>query len=322
MVSRLRSRAGAALRKVARPLRHSWPLRSALERRLRTYIEFAYSTILLRDPDPEGMGHYLGRLVSGEISKEQFVEILRGSDEYRRKIRFTDILTSLHHSRCDFIQGLPRARHILDLGGTHQSDPQGAMVAAGYPYEFERLVIVDLPIEDRHELYQESEVIEQVDTPLGPVHYRYHSMVDLSGLSDGEFDLVYSGQSIEHVTEKEAEQVFEEVMRVLRPGGYFCLDTPNGYICRLQQSDFINIDHKVEYTHEELALMLEKAGFQILEAKGLNYCGRAAARGEFTIKEAAANRGIFHDIRNCYLLAYVCQKRDLPSRSGRSGFGD
>ena len=32
-------------------------------------------------------------------------------------------------------------------------------------------------------------------TALGPVRYRYHSMVDLSDYADDSVDLVYSGQS-------------------------------------------------------------------------------------------------------------------------------
>ena len=54
-----------------------------------------------------------------------------------------------------FVAGacLPPAR-ILDLGGTHQGLPDGALVHLGYPYPFERLVVVDLPVHERDEIYQ------------------------------------------------------------------------------------------------------------------------------------------------------------------------
>lgn len=296
------------LRQRSASLRSRLPIKDAYERSLVRYITSAYNILLLREPDPEGLEHFLELLASGKISRRQFLETLRGSEEFRFNVRFTDLLNSLHLSRCDFVQGLPRARRILDLGGTHQSNPNGAFVCLGYPYDFERLVIVDLPVEQRHELYQESEVVEKVQTPRGPVTYRYHSMTDFSGFEEGEFQLVYCGQSIEHITEREAGAVFKGVLRVLEPGGYFCLDTPNARICRLQQPELINPDHKVEYTHARISRKLEKDGFHILEAKGLNYAGRSASEGRFQMSETAANQGLFHEIEDCYLLAYVCQK--------------
>ena len=60
----------------------------------------------------------------------------------------------MHVSRSQFAAGLPPAARILDLGGTHQGLPDGALVHLGYPYPFERLVVVDLPIEDRDAIYQ------------------------------------------------------------------------------------------------------------------------------------------------------------------------
>ena len=53
-------------------------------------------------------------------------------------------------------------------------------------------------------------------------------MVDLGRYGDGAFDMVYSGQTIEHVTEADGDTVVREAFRVLAPGGWFCLDTPNG----------------------------------------------------------------------------------------------
>ncbi len=61
---------------------------------------------------------------------------------------------------------------------------------------------------------------EVVRTPLGPVHYVYTSPADLSMFEAGAFDLVYSGQSIEHVTREEGLLACQEVRRVLAPGGY------------------------------------------------------------------------------------------------------
>jgi SAM-dependent methyltransferase len=106
--------------------------------------------------------------------------------------------------------------------------------AHGYPYDFDELVIVDLPSDKRHPLYQSQEVGATVDTERGPVIYRYHSMDDLSDFGDSSVDLVYSGQSIEHVPPDAGRRVIREAWRVLRPGGHLAIDTPNARVTRLQ----------------------------------------------------------------------------------------
>ena len=52
---------------------------------------------------------------------------------------------------------------------------------------------------------------------------------------------------------------------MLRPRGYLALDTPNARVTRLMQDGFIDPDHKIEYTAEQLATKLENAGFTIRE---------------------------------------------------------
>lgn len=240
------------------------------------------------------------------------LDVMRGSEEFRFAVPFADLQTSLHHSRCDFVRSLPRASRILDIGGTHQFSRDGAFVHMGYLYPFEELVILDLPHAERHELYRHSERAEQVDTPLGPVTYAYGSMIDLSRFGDATFDLVYSGQSIEHVTPEECDLTLAEVWRVLRPGGWFALDTPNGPVGRLHSSILLNPDHKVEYSHAEMSGKLRKTGFEIVDSKGLNYIGapfaHAIEHASFSESTTAQHGGMFAEIEDCYLLAYVVQK--------------
>jgi SAM-dependent methyltransferase len=176
------------------------------------------------------------------------------------------------------------------------------------------LVIVDLPSQDRHAIYQSGHLDREVPSPLGPVRYRYHSMTDLSGFDDGSVDLVYAGQSIEHVTHDDGSVVVKEVFRILRPGGWFAMDTPNARVTRLQQEAFIDPDHKVEYTYPELADLVTGAGLEILEAKGLNYAGRSLAVGRFDAEEVAGNTGLYAAAEDCYILCLLARKPDQPRR--------
>jgi SAM-dependent methyltransferase len=235
-------------------------------------------------------------------------EWITSSGEWLEVNRRTELGPSLQASRSAFVQSFPKARTILDLGGTGLEMPEGALVAAfRYPYDFDELVIVDLPSEDRHEIYREGQANDPVETPQGTVRYRYHSMTDLSGIASGSFDLVYLGQAIEHVSVDEADQVLAEVRRVLRPTGHLALDTPNARVTRLQQAEFVDPDHKYEYNHAEMVEKLQGAGFEILESKGLNYAGRSLKAGTFSMEEVAGRSALYDEIADCYLLSYLCR---------------
>ena len=276
----------------------------------RTFVDLAYRFVLGRAPDEHGQRHFLGRLRKRAISRDVLLRTLIDSQEFGRSRLHSHLGTSIHESRSRFVRGLPPARRIVDLGGSCQGSRKGAMVELGYPYAFERVTIVDLPDRDRHELYrsEDGQAPERVETEMGPVEYLYQSMTTLQPIADGSVDLVYSGQSIEHVTRSDARTVYAEVLRVLKPGGLFALDTPNARLTRLQQDQFIDPDHKHEYTHPELSKDLRVAGFEILEAKGMNYAGPIGSRADFSEEMIAANCGLYSEIQDCYILAYVCRK--------------
>lgn len=273
-------------------------------------VETAYQVMLRRSVDPAGRQTAMGQIQAGAWTNRDMVDALRASSEFHRYVRFPARMLghSLHSSRCQFIRSLPPGRRILDLGGTALGNPEGGMVSMGYPYDFESLTIVDLPSADRHEIYREDTTSEHVRTARGPVYYRYHSMADLSAYGDGSIDLVYSGQSIEHVTPEEGLHVLQEAHRVLAPGGHIGIDTPNARVTRLQQDDFVDPDHKVEYRLEELVGIVEKAGFEVVDCKGANYSGAGLAAGAFDGDEVAGNSGLYWDAASCYLLCLVARR--------------
>lgn len=271
-------------------------------------LDVAYRAVLQRPPDPYGLRDYLPQLESGTLSVEQLGAHLVGSLEFERVSAERDLGASLHASRGAFVRSLPPARRILDLGGTSLGHDHGAMVTMGYPYRFEELVIVDLPPDERHPLYNRGGERGTVATPQGIVRYAYHSMEDLSAYADASFDLVYSGQSIEHVPTDAADVMLRGARRVLRPGGVLALDTPNARVTRLQQEAFIDPDHKYEYSAEELERKLADAGFSVAERKGMNLARASLDAGAFDEAEVARNVGLFADAEACYLLAYVCTR--------------
>lgn len=276
----------------------------------RRMVEVAYEVLLGRRVDDVGRETALNNLRSGAWSPADLAASLMGSGEFRRGRHFSGRMlgASLHASRCEFVRSLPPGRRILDLGGTNLGASEGAIVSMGYPYSFESLTIIDLPVDERHEIYQAGPTVERVETSKGPVYYRYHSMTDLSGLEQGSVDLVYSGQSIEHVTPEEGRKVIESVYGLLAPGGHLALDTPNGRVTRVQQPQFIDPDHKVEYTLAELREMVTGAGFEIVDCKGANLATSSVATGSFDADEVAGNAGLYWQAEDCYLLCLVARK--------------
>jgi SAM-dependent methyltransferase len=273
----------------------------------REFLRGIFHLLFGREPDVSDGGAYVAELESGELTPRQLLEWLVHSAEWSHAAPMTEFGPSLHFGRGLFIRSLPKAARILDIGGAAVGDPSGGLVLLGYPYRFDELVVVDLPSEDRHALYRDEARPESVETERGRVTYRYHSMTDLSGLAPGSFDLVYSGQSIEHVTRREADRVLAHVRRVLKPGGVLALDTPNSRLTRLQQEAFIDPDHKHEYAHAELVALLRGNGFAVERAHGISYGGDSVAHGVFDPIELATKRGLYDAVEDCYLLAYVCR---------------
>ncbi len=193
-------------------------------------LDLVYELILVREPDATGAESFLEGLRNGTMTPQELAAVAIASGEWWSVTPFPGLGRSLHFSRMMFVRSLPPATRILDLGGTSLGNATGALVLMGYPYPFDDLVVIDLPSEERNELYREVASPEVTQTALGPVRYRYHSMVDLSDYADGSVDLVYSGQSIEHVPIEVGDTVLSEVRRVLRPGGYLGLDTPNARV--------------------------------------------------------------------------------------------
>jgi SAM-dependent methyltransferase len=216
---------------------------------------------------------------------------------------------SIHRARIQMVKQLPRADCIVDLGA-ESGEPEGGLILMGYPYSFKHLFNVDLPVEDRHPYYgPQKHHPQSVASKKGMIHWVYSSMVDLSRFDDATVDLVFAGQSIEHVTPEDAGTVCREAYRILKPGGFFCLDTPNRAVTQLHfRDELINPEHQYEYRHSEMVSLLQSHGFLIQEAKGISWAGPNVASSEFMEETCIQHEGMYDDIVNCYLLYYKCIK--------------
>ena len=219
----------------------------------------------------------------------------------------------IHLARCRLVRTLlPPAATICDLGGANS--PLHLM---GYRHPFERMVMVDLPAQERHEIYGRFEP-RSYEGP-GMVEVLYANMVHLDALSSNAFDLVWSGQSIEHVDEEDGRQMCAEAFRILKPGGAFCLDTPNGLVSSVHAATsgltLIHPEHKIEYEPAHLQNLLQEAGFLITDRRGICRMSQTAGSGAFSYEDFRDGEPISDDVEDCYIQFYACQK---PALNGQT----
>ncbi|MEM4204661.1 MAG: methyltransferase domain-containing protein [Candidatus Methanomethylicaceae archaeon] len=268
----------------------------------RMFLQAVYRACLKRNPDADGEEFYISMLWRKSMNRIDVLKSVLSSNEFKQ-VHGLPIhpLEAVHQARMMLVRRcLPSAQVIVDLGGADQTHREGALLAMGYPYRPQRLIIIDLSL-PKHRSWI---------TPNGIhiVHYK-GSMTDLSWIESESVDLVWAGESIEHVTQAEAEVVFREVYRILRPGGYFCLDTPNASLTRLQSPNvLIHPEHKKEYYVTELRSLIESQGFQVREAKGICPMPESLRSGIFNYREIVENIRLSDNPQEGYLFYIMAIK--------------
>ncbi|MHB8994893.1 MAG: class I SAM-dependent methyltransferase [Armatimonadota bacterium] len=249
----------------------------------RLFVQAAHQSILGREPDDAALEPLLALLRQG-TPRRVVVEVLLLT-------AFTD---KLHALRCQMVRQLPPAEVVVDLGGACSTALEGSLLNMTYPHAPREITIIDLPPDTRlgaegfDHLERESNQWKTFGATR--VRYLHQSMTDLSGIEDESVDLVWAGQSLEHITEAEARQTLREVKRVLKAGGSFCLDTPNREITRRQfPRELIHVEHKIEYASPQLIKLLTEAGFEIVEIKGVAPMPRTARTGIYQPAEVRSD---------------------------------
>lgn len=275
------------------------------------WLTWAYRAVLHREPDPIGFESWQAELSKG-LPRSRVLAAFSSSPEAEAGDLPGQALEAFHGGRVAWTHSLPRAKRIIDLGGTALGSELGALVVMGYPYSFEALTIVELPSEDRHELYQVGDNSPEIRSPGGPIRYQYQSMVELGNVPDASMDLVVSGQTFEHVSQADGKTLLSHVARILAPGGHLALDTPNRAITEIQCAstgeDFINPDHKVEYTHEQMLALFRDAGLEVVRAHGIGYMPETARTKEWLLQELVTYPGLYDAIEDSYTLAYLARR--------------
>ena len=142
-------------------------------------------------------------------------------------------------------KSFPHRPDILDVGG------RKSHYTIGVPA---KITVTDLPreteIQKKLGLGINQEIFDKSHSRRSNLHRILLDDMTHSTLPDCSFECVVSVEVLEHV--EEDAQFVKEVHRVLKPGGFFLMTTPNG--------DFVkntsNPDHKRHYTREQLRNLL------------------------------------------------------------------
>lgn len=208
----------------------------------------------------------------------------------------------IHNTRIKLISNfLPAANVILDIGGAN-----GSLVEYGYKQDYEKLIITDLPSEERIESLKDVNLFDKWGhNPK--IEVIYTTMSDLKQLQDGSVDLVWVGQVVEHIEENDLIIAFSEIKRVLKPEGFFCFDTPNGIMSRIHSPDkLLHPEHKKEYTPAEMRNLLAPY-FEIKQELGLVPMPISYKSGQFSYHEMVMNNTLSDNLDHSYLMYFKCQ---------------
>lgn len=236
----------------------------------------------------------------------------RGSAQIRiapedvRKRAMDEHLNLIHLARSKLVREfLPQGDKILDLGGANCP-----LYKMGYPHHFKQLYLIDLPPVERHEMYKEITI--DSDCENGEVMIRYGDMTELEDFPDESVDLVWSGQSIEHVPYEKGMKMCQAAYRVLKRGGAFCLDTPNRLLTEIHTRDigggFIHPEHHFEYRPDQLRSMLERAGFEIEAVWGICEMKNTVVTNAFCYEDFLLGHALTKHVENSYIQYLHCRK--------------
>jgi len=115
------------------------------------------------------------------------------------------------------------------------------------------------------------------------------SLGDLGPVQSESVDIVFGGQVIEHLWPDEISGFLSAAHRVLRRAGHLVLDSPNRRVT--QAINWLHPEHTVEFTVDEIVELLELAGFEHVQVRGVLLAYDAERHRYPTLSELAAKSG-------------------------------
>lgn len=284
-------------------------------------IIFFHYLFLFKKPSLEDVDWLLNILKKYQLNYIKLVlSFFQLPQNIENKIFKTSGNKSHHLARIKIVEHLlPNSENILDLGGSSTLFEQGALLSMGYPFIPKSITIIDLPPQsrtyDQLSLFKEEKTLNFNNIKI---NYLFRSMDDFSGIANESYDLVWSGQSIEHITQTQMKKVIKEVSRVLKKGGYFCFDTPNFNVSKmLTRIGYLHPEHKIEYSpsHIELLKTLQENGFEIEKKLAVSPLSKSVKWKKFCKIELIDSTDLSDKVDDGFSFYFQCRKIDSVAKN-------
>ena len=270
-----------------------------------TAVRLGYTMLLRREPDPVGRETVLGHFATGGLDHWTFVDWLRGQRRVRQPRATASSAPRLHSSRCRFIRTLPLLG-THPRPGWHGPRPRGRCDGVdGLALPFDELVIIDLPPEDRHEIYL-SEALEHVDTPRGRSATSTTRWPTCPATRPTASTSCTAGRPSSTSPRRTATPSSSRSRRVLRPGGCLALDTPNGTrVPACSRPTSSTPTTRSSTPPSSWRRSCEPRASRSRDAGGWSTAASRCWRVRSPRPRRPATHGMFADAEHCYLLAYT-----------------
>ncbi|MBA8888504.1 hypothetical protein FHW12_002737 [Dokdonella fugitiva] len=271
------------------------------------FVRLAYLVVLRRPADATGIDGWRRQIERGNFSTQRVLDSLLGSEEYLANCG-ADIFRRLHMARQRWIRSVDAFDSILDIGGSSAGRREGALIELGYPHRPSRLDILDLPPERQFWGTPTFDQTEPFDFDWGRVTYFHGSaegVANVPALQSRRYQCIFMGQAIEHILPEKLPELLAWIRAHLLPGGRFVMDTPNRAITKIHSPDaYINEDHKLEYTPDQLEEVLAVSGFSVTRKTGLVHLPEMARTGVFDARWFTEATLVHDDADASYLFAF------------------
>jgi SAM-dependent methyltransferase len=277
------------------------------------YVKLAYLVLLQRKIDDVGLSYWRQKIEAKTFTQKELLDNLWNSPEFimHYKIPFSDML---HQGRQSWCSALERFEYILDIGGSSPNIAMGALIELGYQHRPTEITIFDLPEDKQYwgkpKFPQDKDYHFDWGT-LQYVHGFVENIYDYEELNEKKFDLIYMGQTIEHIQVDKLELVFKWIREHLREEGKFIFDTPNRDITKIQMPDkYIDEDHKYEYTPDEMEALLNKNKLKVVKKTGILEMSDTLTSQKFNPLEVYETKVINNLPERSYVFAFECVSVD------------
>ncbi len=274
--------------------------------------QMIYHFVLNRAIDEAGAATCAEDIKNGDFSTSGLIERIVESVEFEQPYLRPPPLQRLHGARSTWVSSLPPGKRVLDIGGSSPTEPAGALIELGYAHKPEKLTIFDKP---PHEQFWGTPNYSQDNTrtyPWGEVQYMHGYAEDIlknEELREQMFDIIYMGQVVEHIYEDKMLGVLKWIRSHLADGGTFFFDTPNRLITLFQtgEGEYIDPDHKTEYTPDEFAELLLEAGLKVTKEWGILEMPNVAVNRSFSREDYYGGALLSSSATDSYCFAMACQ---------------